>query len=316
MLIRLSTLAAGVLAGLITLNSAWADEVQVAVAANFTAPLQAIAKDFEKDTGHKLVVASGATGLATTYAVLLLTRCFVGVGEAAYGPIAPTVIADVYPLKMRGQVLAWFYAAIPVGSALGYVLGGAMSSHAGWRYAFYVVVPPGLLLALWAVTKKEVRTQKTEAKAKRSLLADLKDLLRIKSYVYDTLGMTFMTFAIGGIAFFMPRYMVEAGAGEAGKVGFWFGVISASVSTPPAKLRPPALTRMARRPPNSGTVIASSTSREGSAARSSPSSRTSENGSLMSSTAEAISASARSRTRPASAPYSNTIGRAGSGFAR
>ncbi|WP_317848125.1 molybdate ABC transporter substrate-binding protein [Pseudomonas sp. HTZ2] len=62
MLIRLSTLAAGVLAGLITLNSAWADEVQVAVAANFTAPLQAIAKDFEKDTGHKLVVASGATG--------------------------------------------------------------------------------------------------------------------------------------------------------------------------------------------------------------------------------------------------------------
>ncbi|WP_415627932.1 molybdate ABC transporter substrate-binding protein [Pseudomonas guariconensis] len=55
-------MAAGVLAGLITLNSAWADEVQVAVAANFTAPLQAIAKDFEKDTGHKLVVASGATG--------------------------------------------------------------------------------------------------------------------------------------------------------------------------------------------------------------------------------------------------------------
>ncbi|MBF8730428.1 molybdate ABC transporter substrate-binding protein [Pseudomonas guariconensis] len=62
MLIRLSTLAAGALAGLITLNSAWADEVQVAVAANFTAPIQAIAKDFEKDTGHKLVVASGATG--------------------------------------------------------------------------------------------------------------------------------------------------------------------------------------------------------------------------------------------------------------
>lgn len=62
MLIRLSTLAAGALAGLITLNCAWADEVQVAVAANFTAPIQAIAKDFEKDTGHKLVIASGATG--------------------------------------------------------------------------------------------------------------------------------------------------------------------------------------------------------------------------------------------------------------
>ncbi|MCV9920413.1 molybdate ABC transporter substrate-binding protein [Pseudomonas sp. BT-42-2] len=62
MRIRLSHLAVTALAGLITLNSAWADEVQVAVAANFTAPIQAIAKDFEKDTGHKLVAAYGATG--------------------------------------------------------------------------------------------------------------------------------------------------------------------------------------------------------------------------------------------------------------
>nr|WP_314482557.1 molybdate ABC transporter substrate-binding protein [uncultured Pseudomonas sp.] len=50
------------LASLIALNTAWADEVQVAVAANFTAPIQAIAKDFEKDTGHKLIAAYGATG--------------------------------------------------------------------------------------------------------------------------------------------------------------------------------------------------------------------------------------------------------------
>ena len=43
-------------------TSAQADEVQVAVAANFTAPIQAIASDFEKDTGHKLIAAYGATG--------------------------------------------------------------------------------------------------------------------------------------------------------------------------------------------------------------------------------------------------------------
>ncbi|MDO7900466.1 molybdate ABC transporter substrate-binding protein [Pseudomonas sp. K1(2024)] len=55
-------LAASALASLLCLNSAWADEVQVAVAANFTAPIQAIAKDFEKDTGHTLVAAFGATG--------------------------------------------------------------------------------------------------------------------------------------------------------------------------------------------------------------------------------------------------------------
>ncbi|WP_027592678.1 molybdate ABC transporter substrate-binding protein [Pseudomonas sp. LAIL14HWK12:I7] len=62
MRIRPFHLAATALASLICLNTAWADEVQVAVAANFTAPIQAIAKDFEKDTGHTLVAAYGATG--------------------------------------------------------------------------------------------------------------------------------------------------------------------------------------------------------------------------------------------------------------
>ncbi|MFV3402478.1 molybdate ABC transporter substrate-binding protein [Pseudomonas sp. NY15463] len=62
MRIRLPHLVASALVSVISLNSAWADEVQVAVAANFTAPIQAIAKDFEKDTGHTLVAAYGATG--------------------------------------------------------------------------------------------------------------------------------------------------------------------------------------------------------------------------------------------------------------
>lgn len=61
MRMRLSYLAATA-ATLLTCTNALADEVQVAVAANFTAPIQAIAKDFEKDTGHKLVASFGATG--------------------------------------------------------------------------------------------------------------------------------------------------------------------------------------------------------------------------------------------------------------
>ena len=85
-------------------------------------------------------LASGASGLAGTFGALLMTRCAVGIGEAAYGPIAPAVISDLYPVEKRGQVLAWFYVAIPVGSALGYVLGGVL----GWPWSFYWVVPPGL----------------------------------------------------------------------------------------------------------------------------------------------------------------------------
>ncbi len=91
-------------------------------------------------------IASGASGLATSYGMLLITRLFVGVGEAAYGPVAPTIISDMYPVRTRGTILAWFYMAIPVGSALGYVLGGAVASWKTWHWAFFLVVPPGLAL--------------------------------------------------------------------------------------------------------------------------------------------------------------------------
>ena len=60
-------------------------------------------------------LATGATGLATGFVVLLLTRCLVGVGEAAYGPVAPSMISDLYPVKVRGARISWFYLAIPVG---------------------------------------------------------------------------------------------------------------------------------------------------------------------------------------------------------
>src|ERR1044071_2670437 len=66
-------------------------------------------------------LASGGSGLAPTIGVLLITRMFVGIGEGAYGPSAPTIISDLYPVSKRGRKLAWFYLAIPAGSAPGYV---------------------------------------------------------------------------------------------------------------------------------------------------------------------------------------------------
>lgn len=159
-------------------------------------------------------LASGASGLATTFAALLITRCFVGVGEAAYGPVAPTIIADLYPVRQRGYVLAWFYMAIPVGSALGYVLGGLVFSITEqWRHAFFVVVPPGLLLGAWCFFMRSPNRghadNTPQATPHHASLAEYLGLLRNRSYVLNTLGMTAMTFAIGGIGFWMPHYVAE-----------------------------------------------------------------------------------------------------------
>ncbi len=109
-------------------------------------------------------LASGASGLATFYTMMLVTRLFVGVGEAAYGPVAPTIIADLFPVSARGKVLAWFYAAIPVGGALGYGLGLLVAgTRLGWHGAFLLVVPPGLLLARSAFSCPKRRAAKMKA---------------------------------------------------------------------------------------------------------------------------------------------------------
>ncbi len=174
-------------------------------------------------------LASGATGLAATFAVLFLTRCFVGIGEGAYGPVAPTVISDLYPVKQRGQKLAWFYVAIPVGSALGYVLGGLIVTLTGdWRWAFYLVVPPGILLGLWCFRMKDPPRGQADpgSVARTATVQDYLVILRTPSYVLVTLGMTAMTFAMGALAFFMPRYVVEdRGWGNKATVSLIFGVI-------------------------------------------------------------------------------------------
>src|SRR5271170_2535411 len=86
-------------------------------------------------------------------------------------------------------------------------------------------------------------------------------------------------------------------------------------STEAVKLRPPAFTHTARRPPNRGTVWASSTSRSGSSASASPSMRASAKGSCGSSTAAAMRVSVRSCTNPWSGPNTRMMGRAESGLA-
>ena len=176
-------------------------------------------------------LASGASGLAEFYLALLLTRVFVGIGEAAYGPTAPTIIADLYPVERRGSVLAWFYMAIPVGSALGYVWGGHLADMEGWgwRWAFYLSAPPGILLALWALFMREPQrgANADGTPLRAATFADLKILLQTPSYVYNTLGMTAMTFALGGLAFWMPRYIVAfRGQGTLADVGTTFGGIT------------------------------------------------------------------------------------------
>ncbi len=174
-------------------------------------------------------LATGGSGLAATFGLLLLTRCFVGIGEAGYGPAAPTIISDLYPVERRGGVLAWFYMAIPVGSALGFAIGGFVEPRFGWRTAFYTAVPPGLILAAACFLMRDPpRGGKASAGGhQKPRLGDYLALLRNRSFVLDCAGMAAMTFAIGGVSYWMPRYLTK-GRGLEPSCKTLFGAITAA----------------------------------------------------------------------------------------
>jgi MFS family permease len=155
-------------------------------------------------------LASGASGLAVSFVMLLLTRCLVGTGEAAYGPVAPSMLSDMYPESIRGKILAFFYLAIPVGSALGFVLGGHVANTSwGWRGAFLLVVVPGLLLGAVCFFMKEPPREQKGVLHKHGYLAVLKKVLLVRSFLLDTIGYTFITFVLGGVAAWTPSYIFE-----------------------------------------------------------------------------------------------------------
>jgi MFS transporter, Spinster family, sphingosine-1-phosphate transporter len=158
--------------------------------------------------------ATVASGLAPTYLALLLARAVVGVGEASYAVVTPSLLSDCYPADRRARVLGIFYAAIPVGTALGYILGGLVGERQGWRHAFFIAGAPGLALALLLLAIREpVRgaydRPGAQARTPPGLGASLRALLARRSYVCNTLAQVIYTFAMGGLATWIPTYFVR-----------------------------------------------------------------------------------------------------------
>jgi MFS family permease len=144
---------------------------------------------------------------------LLAARAAVGVGEASYATLAPTIIDDVSPPDKKGKMLAFFFLAVPVGSALGYILGGFIQQHWGWRTAFFVAGGPGIALALLCLAIDEpVRKHLADAKAKLSETAGT--LSRIPLYRRAVLGYCAHTAAIGAFAFWAPKFLSDRFAAD------------------------------------------------------------------------------------------------------
>lgn len=157
--------------------------------------------------------ATFGSGLAPTYLALVVARALTGVGEASYTVVTPSLVSDFYPAARRGRALAIFYAAIPVGSALGYVLGGAINARFGWRWAFFMAGLPGMALALVLLFLRDPQRGALDAAASGAPAAPARPSLRVlaayPSFVFNTASQVIYTFVVGGLATWMPTYFVR-----------------------------------------------------------------------------------------------------------
>jgi MFS transporter, Spinster family, sphingosine-1-phosphate transporter len=152
--------------------------------------------------------ATIGSGLASGAWSMAASRACVGVGEASYAALAPTIIDDFAPPERRGSWLSIFYAAIPVGSALGYLVGGRLMDAAGWRAAFLLVGAPGLACSLLCLLIADQRRDpSTATRPPVDWRNTLPALARHAGYRSSVLGYCAYTFAIGGFAYWAPKYV-------------------------------------------------------------------------------------------------------------
>lgn len=169
--------------------------------------------------------ATMAAGTVKNYGQLLIARSFIGAGESGFTGVCPSFVAERFPDKLRARVLAGFALAMPLGSALGYILGGWLGTHFGWRNAFFIVGFPGIvlgLIVLFRIKDTKRHANKTE-KPKPSAYIDL---LKNKPFLFVCLSQAMATFTLGGLAAWMPTYLNRYLALSTIQAGTIFGLIT------------------------------------------------------------------------------------------
>lgn len=155
----------------------------------------------------------GVLALSSVALGLCAVRTLVGVGESSYSTITPTLIADYFPKQKRATVLGVFQAAIPMGFALGYVLGAVLAHYFGWRIAFMLVGAPGLIIAMfvWKLrepqrgardlpAEKPVNEKVTEGPGSSSWWQTTKRIFSTRDWLLSTAGYSALTFVLGAFA--------------------------------------------------------------------------------------------------------------------
>jgi MFS family permease len=175
---------------------------------------------------------SGLTGFAWNFETMFLCRLMVGVGEATLGPAALSLLSDYFPVRMRATVQAVYSSAIAVGGGLAFLLGPQVGVWLGWRWAFFLLGFPGVLVCFFVLALREARRGQTEVAAVRYTRDDWKSLFRSSPmrYLlggYAMFGLASNSLSIWGLVFFSRVHGYDIA-----DIGWWAGLLSVAAGVP------------------------------------------------------------------------------------
>lgn len=155
-------------------------------------------------------IATSVTGLCNSFYVILIPRILFGIGEAIYGTLGPALLSDFFIPSQRNIVMSIFYAATPIGCALGYIVAGQMGQYIGWRLTcLYLGIPGVIAFALLFIREPKIGEKDTEET--HSLLGPFNmeeqhGTLLNWTYVFTVAGFVAVTFGMGGFSDWLPVY--------------------------------------------------------------------------------------------------------------
>ena len=178
-------------------------------------------------------LATVSTGLARSYNQIQMARVLVGVGGSTLGVVGLTMLMDLFPRGVRARVLSTYSLAIPIGAALGMSLGSVIARIATWQTAFLVAGVPGVILALLVLilpdpvrgASEEVDEGLETARAGGPSQEDYIDMMVNSSYTYSVFGLAFSMFAIGGLVFWLPSFLMVIKEMPAERVTMWLSLV-------------------------------------------------------------------------------------------
>jgi MFS transporter, Spinster family, sphingosine-1-phosphate transporter len=158
-------------------------------------------------------LATASCMWARSYGQLFVARALVGLGEAGYGSVGGALIASHFPARLRGTMLAGFFASASVGSVLGVALGGTIASRWGWQAAFGVVGIPGLAIALLYLTVRDYPTERLPSGSTRAVTFGstvaiaCASLARLRTLRWVCLGAAAQLIVVSSVWAWLPSFL-------------------------------------------------------------------------------------------------------------